>query len=275
MKKKLVIFALTVMVLGLTACGNKKEEPETVEMADTYESALETSTPSPKEETVPYSDITGNNTITVNSSEKVSVVPDIAEVVYAVRTQEQTAAACQEKNGEAVNSVITLLKELGVEETSIQTSDYYMNPVYNYSGNTTRVTGYEAVTSLTVSDLPIDNLDEILSQSVLSGINTVRSITYQASQYDKSYQEALTKAVSVAYEKAQVLAAASGATVGKVISIQEVSGYSPARYTDYARTGMANSYSAEKEEALADTAAVMPGEIQVEAALIVEYQLVN
>ena len=87
-------------------------------------------------------------------------------------------------------------------------------------------------------------------------------------------QDALKKAVASAYEKAQVLAAASGAAVGRVISIREISGYSDTRYTDYARSNQINSLSSAKEEALADTAGMMPGEVDVEAGIVVEYQLV-
>ena len=213
------------------------------------------------------------NSISVNSSEKVTVVPDIAQVEYSVRTEAGDAAACQQKNTEAVSQVIELLKTLNVDEASIQTSDYYMNPVYNYSGNTPRVTGYEAVTTLTVSNLPIDGLDEILSQSVSNGINTIRSITYQASKYDESYQQALTTAVESAHRKAEALADAAGCQVGSVINIRETSGYSQERYSDYALT---NRYAAAKQEmsmAMEDSAGIMPGEIQVEASIVVEYQI--
>lgn len=213
------------------------------------------------------------NAITVNNSEKVTVVPDIAEIVYSVRTQAKNAASCQQENTASVSQVIELLKSLNVAETSIQTSDYYMNPIYDYSGNTARITGYEAITTLTVSDLPIDELDEILAKSVDSGINTIQSITYMASKYDESYHQALTNAVSAAYEKASVLAQAAGCTVGNVINIQETSGYSEARYTDTALTNMSRSMKQEAAYSLADTAGVMPGEIQIEASIVVEYQL--
>lgn len=219
------------------------------------------------------SSVSNVNSISVNSSEKVTVVPDIAQVEYSVRTEAGDAAACQQKNTEAVSQVIELLKTLNVVEASIQTSDYYMNPVYNYSGNTPRVTGYEAVTTLTVSDLPIDGLDEILSQSVSNGINTIRSITYQASKYDESYQQALTTAVESAHRKAEALADAAGCQVGSVINIRETSGYSQERYSDYALTGR---YAAAKQEmsmAMEDNAGIMPGEIQVEASIVVEYQI--
>lgn len=272
MKKIALILLISLSLPGLAACGqetskNQAEIPGTEAVSSLPPVTAPGSNPS-------YNGVVPYNTITVNSTENVSVVPDVAEVVYSVRTKETEAADCQRKNSESVSQVIALLEDLEVAKTSIQTSDYYMNPVYSYSGNTPRLTGYEAVTTLTVSDLPIDNLDTILAQSVSNGINTVQSITYQASRYDESYREALERAVASACEKANVLANASGAFVGSIISIQETSGYSEARYTDYARSGMMNSYGATKEMALEDTATIMPGEIRVEAGIIVEYQLI-
>lgn len=274
MKKLNVLFAIGIMSLGLIGCGSKASDSMDAAADSAPASSVQPGTESKNPADIATS-IYGTNSIIVNSSEEVTVIPDIAEVVYSVRTEAKEAADCQQKNSEAVSQVIELLKGLNVDDTSIQTSDYYMNPVYNYSGGTARLTGYEAITTLTVSDLPIDGLENILSQSVSTGINTIQSITYQASKYDESYQQALTAAVATAYQKAQVLAEAAGCNVGTVISIQETSGYSEARYTDNA---LANKYrSSAKEEMvmdLADTAgAVMPGEIQVEASIIVEYQL--
>lgn len=210
------------------------------------------------------------NTITVNSSEKITIAPDIAEVVYAVRTEAKDAADCQQKNSESTNQVIELLKTLGIAESSIQTTDYYMYPVYDYSGNTQRITGYEATASLTVSDIPIDELGDILTKSVASGINNIESITYQSSQYDEGYAEALKLAVASAKIKAEALAEAGGRTVGNVINIRENSNYSEARYTDNALASKMRS--AGTAEMTSDAAApVMPGEIDIEVNITVEY----
>lgn len=275
MKRNLLLLSTILIIAGLSGCGRTagtSGDSPSPEISPIEESASGLQEKDPVLNSSAGS-AASYNTILVNSSEKVSIVPDIAEVVYSVYTKSGNASECQQKNAESVSQVVELLKSLGIAETSIQTSDYYMYPVYDYSGNTRRLTGYEATTSLTVSDLPIDDLDNILSQSVSSGINTIQSITYQASQYDQSYREALTKAVASAQEKAQVLAGAAGASIGNVVSIQEVSGYSQARYTDYARTNQYSSGSLRKE-ALEDSADIMPGEIQVEASIVVEYQLI-
>ena len=50
-----------------------------------------------------------------------------------------------------------------MEEGSIQTTGYYMNPRYSWSNDTQTLIGYEATTTLTVSDLLIDSLGDILT----------------------------------------------------------------------------------------------------------------
>ncbi len=275
MKKIYMQLALGMIVLGITGCGSAASGTAPMQeqiSSDANENSPVASETAPGAVNTPAAGYQ-QNSITVSSRENVTAIPDIAEVVYAVRTEASDAAACQRQNAESVSQVIELLRSLSVEETSIQTSDYFMNPVYDYSNNRARITGYEATTTLTVSDLPIDGLDHILSQSVSSGINTIQSITYQASKYDESYQAALSAAVETAYQKAQVLADAAGCSVGSVINIEEISNYSNARYTDSALANKYRSTAVEEDYALADTAGIMPGEIEVEASILVEYQL--
>lgn len=277
MKKntKLTVFTALLITgtLMIAACGSTdtatKAASGAVNPAADASNAGNTATPGMSP--VSYSD--AGNTITVNSSENVTVVPDIAEVVYAVRTEAKNAADCQQKNAEAVNNVIELLKTLGVSEKSIQTTDYYMYPVYDYSGNTQRITGYEATASLTVSDLPIDNLSDILAKSVESGINNIQSITYLSSKYDEGYTEALKLAVASAKIKAEALAEAGGCTIGKVVNIRENSNYSEARYTDNALASKMRT--AETEQLMSDKAvsSVMPGEVDIEVNITVEYSI--
>lgn len=211
----------------------------------------------------------GVQTVTVNSTESVSVVPDITEIVYSIQTQEASAQACQQKNSEEVDAVVAMLKEMGVEESSIQTTGYYLNPIYDWSSNTQVLTGYEAITTLTVSGLPMEQTGSILSASVEAGVNNIQSVSYLSSQYDASYQEALAKAVSAAQAKAEAMAEAGGFTLEGIASMQETSDYTQARYND---TAIAESYSL--TAAAADqSASIMPGELEVEASVVVEFLL--
>ena len=204
--------------------------------------------------------------VTVNITEQVSVIPDIAEIVYSIQTQGSDAQTCQEENSAPSDQVGALLKQLGIEENSIPTTGYYLNPVYDWSGSIQLLTGYEAVTTLTISDLPMDQVGEVLTQSVDAGVNNIQSISYLSSEYDTAYQEALSLAVAAARTKAEALAQADGCTVGEILSIQETSGYTQARYND---TALTQSTMSAAEESVS----IMPGELDIEASVVVEFSM--
>lgn len=226
-------------------------------------------------DTVKVQNVEGvSNVITVTGKEEVKVIPDMAQIVYGVYTRTDTVDACQKENNEKVNQTIAKLKELGVAETSIQTSAYGLNPIYNYQSDKREVVGYEMRTQITVSDIPIDNAGDILSKSVETGVNEIQSVSYFSSSYDASYQEALKGAMEMAKAKAQSLAEAGGKKVKGVSHIEEY-GYNPGvRYASYngAMAGAAKAEAA-ADIPLGDIGTIMPGEVSVEAQVVVTFEM--
>ena len=182
----------------------------------------------------------------------------MAEIRFGVSTQEKTAKACQEKNNEDLTKVIQFLKDFGIAEESIQTSNYGLNPIYDWSSGQT-LTGYEMETSLTVSDVTIDQTGTLLTACVDAGINNINRITYFSSQYDACYQEALTKAIDSARQKAQAIAEAGGCTLGAVVHVEEYADSQEARYNGYAKAAKtAGGFEASMEDM-----AVEPGQVDI------------
>lgn len=256
MMKKICTFG-AVCALILTACGKTANAVQTVGSGNTDRSQ-QTS----EKIQVEHVD---SQVITVTSRETVRVVPDMAEIIYAVTTQNKDAAVCQSENGEKLNQLVETLKGLGIEETSIQTSNFDMNPRYDWERNGA-IVGYEATTQVIVSDIELDQAGVVMTKSVESGVNEIRSVSFLSSHYDESYQEALKLAVAQAQEKAQALADASGCTLGRAVHITEYSANDNTRYENQVMR------SAVKEAAAADMA-VMPGEIEVEASISVDYAI--
>lgn len=208
-----------------------------------------------------------SDSILVQSTEEVKVVPDIARISFTITTQEEDPQACQTRNSEDLNRVITFLKEAGIDQKSIQTSSYGMNPVYDWSLGQS-ITGYEMQTGITVSDLPIAQTGELLSSCVEAGINGIDNVTYLSSQYDASYEEALKKAVEAAKVKAEAIASASGRSIGKVLRVEEAASYPDARYTGYSMDA-----GIEAAKAADSQMAVEPGELSVTAQISVEFEM--
>lgn len=235
-------------------------------------------------------------TITVTAESDVKTVPDKAEIGVAVTTQAGTAQDTQARNAEGVNAVTDALRALGVDEKSIQTSDTWLNPRYDYSESTdsmepaaaaettgataevatdaaesdaaigsnedSNIVGYEMTTRLTISDLDVEKVGEVLQACVDAGANNTDGIRYYSSNYDAAYDEALAAAVDAAHAKAEVLAKAGGVKLGSVYNITE--GYQDTAYR-YENAAM---------ESAADGAAMktMPGEIAVTANVTVSYE---
>lgn len=139
--------------------------------------------------------------ISVTAREQVKVEPDMAQVIYSVYSQASDAQTCQTQNNTDLEKVLALLKQEGVSDTSVQTSSYGLDPIYDWENGKT-ISGYEMTTRVTVSDIPLTDVGELLSQSVDAGINSIDSVTYLSSRYDEAYQEALAAAVEAARIKA-------------------------------------------------------------------------
>lgn len=209
---------------------------------------------------------TAPGTVQVQTAENVKVVPDMAQIVFGVTSQGADPKECQEKNNQDTEKVIAFLKQANVDEKSIQTSNYGLSPIYNWD-NGQSITGYEMRTTISVSDIPMDQVGTLLASSVEAGVNNIDSVNYLSSKYDESYQEALKKAIASSKVKAQAMAEASGCTLGEISSVQEIGSYSNNRYTGYTASGIMT------EAMDAKSMAVEPGQISVEAQVNVTYKI--
>lgn len=214
--------------------------------------------------TVVPEEAAASRVITVNSRESVRVVPDMAEIVIGVTSQDPDAKVCQEQNTEAVNALIETLKSMEIAETSIQTSNYQLSTQNDWNNNG-EIIGYEMRAELTVRDIALERVGDILAAAVAAGANEISSVSYLSSQYDASYQEALQLAVEKARQKAQVLAEAGGCTLGAVAEITEYADDQAVRYQNSSASVMRGGMGA--------AADMMPGEISIEANISVAFEI--
>lgn len=245
-KNALLLTAAVGLSVGLTACAGQAAAPA-----------------------ITVQNMQGNeNAITVHSKETINVVPDVADISLGVSTQAEDAVACQSQNNDTVDKIVAALTALGIPEASIQTSRFSLNPRYNWKDNVQTLIGYEMNTAIALSDITLEQVGAVLSQSVDAGATNIDSIVYKSSQYDASYQEALKLAVESAKVKAQSLAEASGRTLGDVLTVEELTANETARYTasnDIALEGLS--------KASGSAAKVLPGEVAVEANITVTFNL--
>jgi len=217
--------------------------------------------------------------ITVSASSEVKVVPDKARVNIQIITEEKTAEECRNANAEKLDAVLKALSDLGVADTSVQTSYANLSPQYGSRVTSSDdkdgeyedwvITGYEMTTSLTVSDLDIDNVGAAVQACVGAGADGTNGIEYYASDYDASYNEALSKALETAKSKAEGIAKATGVGLGRVSNVVEGYQDTSYRYVDSYNMAM----STEEDAAVAGAAKTMPGQVDITAQVTVRFAI--
>jgi uncharacterized protein YggE len=170
------------------------------------------------------------NTITVSGLGRVRVTPDRVVFNVGVETEASAVEAAVRENNERTARVIAALKGAGAKDSEIQTSNFSINPQYEYIENRRpRIVGYQATNSVTVTRQKIDDAGRLLQAAVTAGVNQASGLSYTVSDPAAGREEGLKKAFADARAKAQVLATASGRTLGNAIAIAEASsaGFTP------------------------------------------------
>ena len=205
------------------------------------------------------------NVITINSTSEVRVVPDKASLSLEVLVQGKTAQEAQDAAADPVNAVLDALKVAGIPEKDVQTTYAGVSPIYDWSGETERITGYESRTSLQVGGVDVDDVSSLMEACVAAGATSVSGPSYYASGYDEAYEQALAEAVEASRGKASAVAKAAGVTLGDVVAVQEGYQNTTLRYEEAATADMAMGDGAEMK--------IAPGEVSIEAQVTVSYAI--
>lgn len=172
---------------------------------------------------------TKTNLFTANGTGKSTGIPDMAVISIGVTKTALTVSDAQNQTNTAANKIIEDLKKLGIEEKNIKTTNYSVNPNYDYSRGGQNITGYTVTQTLEANITPIDIANKVIDAATADGANLVGGITFTFNDKTKADLEnqARTQAVKVAKEKAQSLANATGIRLGKIVDVQESNGYTP------------------------------------------------
>jgi uncharacterized protein YggE len=170
-------------------------------------------------------------TLQITGVGKVERVPDAATMSLGVITQGATAAEALTANSQAAARIVNGLKEMGVPAKDIATSNFSIQPQYDYSkqndGKPPVIVGYNAQNTVNVRFTELDKLGSQLDKLVSFGANTVSGPYFIVSDAEGAEMEARSLAMKNAMEKAEIYAKAGGFRLGDVISVSEGGSYHP------------------------------------------------
>lgn len=160
-------------------------------------------------------------TVSFTGEGKVKATPDTARADIGLVTEGKDTITVQNENSSKMNAVIKFLKERGINEADIKTSNYSLSPKYEYSKGKSSLVGYILNQNLTVTVRNIDKIGEILDGAVSSGANRIDSVSLFVDKPEELKNKAREEAVKQAKEKAATTSKIAGLRLGRLVGFSE------------------------------------------------------
>ena len=165
-----------------------------------------------------------NRHITVSGVGTVSVIPDAVRLYLSVTSLSDKSASALSGASKAASTVRAALKSEAIASKDIKSSNLSVYPEYNYTQDKgSEIIGYRATQSFTIIIRKAESAGKVIEVVVSAGSESVaiNGIAPFISKGSAAMQEARAAAVADAKSKASSYAKLLGASLGKVISLQE------------------------------------------------------
>ena len=184
--------------------------------------------------------VEAKNIISVSGEAEVTAVPDVAVFTASVRKEAKTTKEAQTQATNAINDIVSFLKEQGIAEKDMKTMNYSIQPRYEWltkkdcistpfttknCDRTRTLMGYTASQNIRVKVRDTNKAGDILAGVGSRGVDSVSGLSFEIDDTDALKAQARRKAIAQAKEKAHILANDLG------VDIIRVSGFSEGGYT--------------------------------------------
>jgi hypothetical protein len=151
--------------------------------------------------------------------------PDAAVIVISVVTQNAQAITAQQENARKSDAVASAIKATAGANAEIKTSDYSLQPQYDYRDNRLpKIIGYDARNSVIVTMSDLKNVGAVIDAASRAGANSIDNVSFVLRQTSPARGQALADATRQAMNKAHSIAGALGGRVSRVVEENESAG---------------------------------------------------
>jgi len=159
--------------------------------------------------------------ITVFGTATTEIVPNEMLWSVEVRNKNMNLESAAMEHGKVVQSVLTLVKELKLDEKSIQTSRMEFGENQEYTSSSWVKSGYYAKTDICFKATDFDAYEKLwVGLAKISGVS-VQSVAYDHSKRIDYRNETRQKGLQAAKEKASTMAKALGSEIGEPLLVEE------------------------------------------------------
>ena len=163
------------------------------------------------------------SSIRVTGDARVTAKPDRVQIDIGVTTRAAQSQDAASQNAHQVDAVLAAVRKATGPAAVLKTISYSLNPTYQYhpNGEEPTITGYSAVNVVQVTLDDLGKIGTVIDSATLAGANHLQGIQFTLRDQDAVRAEALRQAATRARAEAEVLAAALGLKVVRVLSAEE------------------------------------------------------
>src|SRR6516165_8466158 len=163
------------------------------------------------------------SSIRVTGDARVTAKPDRVQIDLGVTTRAAQLQEAAAQNARQVDAVLAAVRKAAGPSAVLKTISYSLNPNYQYhpNGGEPTIEGYTALNVVQVTLDELGKIGAVIDAATQAGANHVQGIQFTLRDQDAVRAEALREAVLRARAEADVLAAALGLKVLRVLTVEE------------------------------------------------------
>ncbi len=170
------------------------------------------------------SGIPATNTITVTGTGDAYAIPDVATFSFSVTENAKTVSDAQTQATTKINLALKTVRDAGIEDKDIQTTNYSINPHYDYQKNNPVLTGYDVSETITVKIRNLDNAGTLFASIGSLQVENINGLDFSVDKPDTIQTQARAIAITDAKSKADTLANQLGVHLVRVVNFSEDNG---------------------------------------------------
>ena len=157
--------------------------------------------------------------LSTSGSGQIEATPDMARLQLHSEAQHLKSSDAKDDVDQRVNQLLDKLKKLGVKRDDVIASSIQINPNYEYRNQQRQFAGYRATRTLSVTVRNLDKLSSIMDSALQAGVQNISQVELASSRDEQHKLTAQQAAIEDSKTKAAKLAAAYGAELGAIYSI--------------------------------------------------------
>lgn len=169
--------------------------------------------------------------VSVTGYAEAKLAPDQAKLYVTVNTENRDLNKAKQEQDEKMEKLMRVVKSLKIEEGDGNVRTLYANlqPMYDYERNTSkpRFRAYWLENQVEMTLDKVEIAGPLMDKLVESGFDNIGNIQFTLKEERKKREALMEDALVDARDKAQKMAAALGANLGKPITISESGSYTP------------------------------------------------